>query len=121
MKNSELIQLIRDKEEKIKAMAFDLAVEQQVLRQLREIADPQRPTKQVSLTSLLVEILKERGRPMRVANIVDRLKLNGLKGTEKTSLSVSAACLLRRAPDRFNRVAHGVYELKDGDNNDTEG
>ena len=126
-------QQLKQCENKIANLKFQIAVEEQVLSRLRQIAGQQTPTtarpepdalfgdsvqrklpahvRRDSLPSQIAAVLQEKGRRMRGCDIAKELVSRGVRPSGKTSMLALVLSALRKRKDLFRKVSRGTYVL----------
>lgn len=112
---------IKDVQQKIEDLNFQLRVEEAVLERLQNYGSKKKrnssskfsgPPKKNSLAAHVLNVLKESNEPKTVEQLVAALKERGVENGSKTGLDILIPSAIARRNDLFARVKRGVYDLK---------
>ena len=108
-------------QKKVDELRYKLAVEEGVLIRLKSLSPKKErklarrkagPPRKGSLAAHIQKLLRDSGGPLSVVEIAKGLEGQGFSTGAKTRLNNLIPSAIPRRPDIFERVRHGVYDLK---------
>lgn len=97
-------------------LVIELRWQLEAIKQPSPVANgrPVRPAGRQSLADRIAGVLRGSKKPMRVSEVADRLRQEGVQTASHRGLLPMVASVLSKRKNRFEQVERGVYRLKEG-------